>query len=613
MVISQRIAPPVQRFLEELLGKYAPLTDGEVATYIPELSKANPEWFGISVVTLDGHEYGCGDAEAPFTIQSVSKPFVYGMALEAHGEDYVLERVGLEPTGDAFNAISLDPNTGRPANAMINAGAIAAAGMIAGGADPAGHLLGALGRYAGRALEIDEAVYRSESDTGHRNRAISHLLKNNGIIATDPESALDLYFKQCSVAVTCRDLARMAACLANNGVNPVTGERAIPARYVDKVLSVMGSCGMYDYAGEWIYRVGMPAKSGVAGGVLAVLPGQLGIGVFSPRLDSRGNSVRGVGVCTDLSEAFNLHLFNVPQASRAGVRASYHAGQVHSKRERTSTGARTLRENGERIRVYELQGDQAFAAMETFTRSATEISSSYDYLVVELRRVSRMDTGAAGLLSRLVDELLAAGKTVAISSGGKVPALSEALAARQNGGPGGLVSFATLDLALEWCEDRLLSALLPDTDGAGRPVPMEDNALMLGLLPEEIEAVESVTRTLTVAPGEFIIEAGATGDSVFMITRGNVSIVLEGDGESLRVATLPAGLFFGEMAVLGERARAASVRADSEVECRELSLEVLRLVASTWPNVRAVIALNIARKLADNLRDANRQISALSA
>jgi glutaminase len=165
-------------------------------------------------------------------------------------------------------------------------------------------------RYVGHPVSVDMAVFTSERATGHRNRAIAHLMLNFGMIDARVDEALDLYFKQCSVLVTCRDLAMMGATLANQGVNPLTGERAIAAEYVRDVLSVMYTCGMYDYAGEWAYRVGLPAKSGVGGGILAVVPGQAGIGVFSPRLDVHGNSVRGIRVCEDLSERFGLHIFD---------------------------------------------------------------------------------------------------------------------------------------------------------------------------------------------------------------------------------------------------------------------------------------------------------------
>ena len=346
MTVATSIIPPVQKLLNELQERYAALDEGEVATYIPELGLADPSWFGIAIVALDGHVYTVGDCDQPFTIQSMSKPFVYGLALEDHGWDHVIEHVGLEPTGDAFNAISLDPATGRPPNPMINAGAIATTSLIKDldGVGAMQRILDMFSRYAGRELHIDESVYRSESETGHRNRAISHLLRNFNIVEEDPERGLDLYFRQCSISVTCRDIAMMAATLANRGVNPVTGERALDSLYADSVLSIMGSCGMYNYAGEWIYRIGMPAKSGVAGGVLACLSGQLGIGVFSPRLDTRGNSVRGVRVCDDLSREYRLHIHNAPNVSRAAIRARYDVVEVRSKRQRRTREADVLQQ-----------------------------------------------------------------------------------------------------------------------------------------------------------------------------------------------------------------------------------------------------------------------------
>ena len=298
VVPPERVISPVLRHLQELHREVALNQNGSLATYIPELARANPDWFGICVVTTAGSVYEIGDSQVPFTIQSISKPFVYGMALEDNTRADVLAKIGIEPTGDAFNAISLEPETGRPRNPMINAGAIAAAGMIAG-KTPAIRLQRILQSFslcAGRELAIDESVYRSESETGHRNRAIGHMLRNFNIINEAPEPVVELYFKQCSISVTCRDLGVMAATLANRGVNPLTQKRALRGEYVESVLSVMASCGMYDYAGGWLYRIGMPAKSGVAGGVIAVLPGQLGIGVFSPPLDAREQRARDPGL-----------------------------------------------------------------------------------------------------------------------------------------------------------------------------------------------------------------------------------------------------------------------------------------------------------------------------
>ena len=245
---------PVLDYLERLRREFAAVKDGNVATYIPGLATANPNWFGICLVTATGAVYEVGDSRQPSTIQSISKPFVYGLALEDNGRTEVLKKVGMEPTGDAFNSISLEPGTGRPRNPMINAGAIATTSLIAG---KSAHtrlqrLLDMFALYTGRSVTLDEAIYRSESETGHRNRAIGHMLRNFDILTSDPIPSVELYFQQCSVSVTARDLGIMAATLANRGVNPVTGKQAIRGEYVESVLSVMGSCGMYDYAGEWI-------------------------------------------------------------------------------------------------------------------------------------------------------------------------------------------------------------------------------------------------------------------------------------------------------------------------------------------------------------------------
>lgn len=305
--------PALAAFLKELHAKYAPLEEGEVADYIPELAKADPDWFGIVVVTVDGRVLEVGSSRQRFTIQSASKPFTYGLALEEHGTEYVLRRVGVEPTGDAFNSIVLDEKSHRPYNPMVNAGAIATTDMVSGAdaTERLNNLLQCFRRYVGRAdIYVDLPTFTSERATGHRNRAVAHLMRAGGMMSSHFEESLDLYFQQCSLLVNCRDLAVMAATLANGGRNPVTGEQAVAPHCIKNILSVMYTCGMYDFAGEWAYNVGIPAKSGVSGGILAVVPGQMGIGVFSPRVDLHGNSVRGVRVCEDLSETLGLHLFD---------------------------------------------------------------------------------------------------------------------------------------------------------------------------------------------------------------------------------------------------------------------------------------------------------------
>jgi glutaminase len=301
----------IQQILEHIYQKYKIFDDGDIATYIPELAKANPEHFGICLATVDGRVIHVGDWEQEFTIQSICKPFAFQMALEKFGRDETLKHVGVEPSGEAFNSIELDPKTMRPFNAMINAGAIAISSLLKKIPPEAGveEFLHKMGLAAGRKLRIDPAVLASESLTGNRNRAIAYLMLNFGIIDSSVEQTLFQYFSQCSLLVNSQDLALMAATLANMGTNPVTNERVFDFTYIKDILTVMFTCGLYDAAGEWAYRVGMPAKSGVSGGILGVVNRQLGFAVYSPKLDAKGNSVRGILACKDLANELGLHAF----------------------------------------------------------------------------------------------------------------------------------------------------------------------------------------------------------------------------------------------------------------------------------------------------------------
>jgi glutaminase len=320
-VPSQEIRARVDRRLEELYRRHLSLHDDEVEGYYesgvgyhrPEIPGAEQKSFSICLATTDGEVFVAGDHDLPFALQSISKSFVYGLALEACGRERVLARVGVEPSGDAFNSIVFDERHNRPFNPMVNAGALATTDLVGDGdaAEPAlAHILNVLRRYPGNGdLEVDEDVFEAEMRTADRNRATAYLMRSEGMLEGDVEATLALYLRQCSVHVTCRELALMAATLANGGVNPATAERAFGSRHLRDILSVMYICGMYDFAGEWAYRVGIPAKSGVSGGVLAVVPGKLGLGVYSPGLDAYGNSVRGTAVCEEISQRLGLHVF----------------------------------------------------------------------------------------------------------------------------------------------------------------------------------------------------------------------------------------------------------------------------------------------------------------
>ena len=610
--VPDAITSPIEDYLRELHARYASLHEGEVATYIPELAKAAPDWFGICLVTTSGHVYEVGDSRQNFTIQSISKPFVYGLALEDNTRAEVLKKISVEPTGDAFNAISLEPGTGRPRNPMINAGAIAAAGLIAGKQPHVRQqrMLDMFSLYAGEKLAVDQPVYRSESETGHRNRAIGHMLRNFNILTEPPDPVVDLYFKQCSVSVNCRNLAVMAATLANRGTNPLTGKQAIRGEYVESVLSVMGSCGMYDYAGEWLYRVGMPAKSGVAGGVIAVLPGQLGIGVFSPRLDGHGNSVRGLRVCDDLSSFFDLHLFNTPHASKSVIRLKFSAAEVNSKRVRTPAEAQTLRAHGSVIQVYELQGNLALSTTEVVVHDAMADLASVDTIVIDFKHTLSLNESAGRLFHQLLLKYHERGKHVVFTNTARIPQLRRLMKAKLVEQFDALFrSFDDIDAALEWSENRLLNERmaihLPD-----HAVVPADYELFASLNPDEITVLQSLLHRRKFARGKVIVEFGAPAGELFFLARGcaSVTVPLSG-GTQKRLATFSPGMAFGEMALLDRAPRSAAVTADTEVECDLLKLEDFDRLGESHPHIKIVLLRNLALGLSQKLRKANREIS----
>lgn len=606
------LTSPIQDFLQELYTRHAELREGKVATYIPELAKANPDWLGISLVTTGGHVYEAGDARQPFTIQSISKPFVYGLALEDNTRAEVMKKISVEPTGDAFNAISLELGTGRPRNPMINAGAIAAAGLIAGKTPQVRlrRMLEMFSYYAGAELGIDEAVDRSESETGHRNRAIGHMLRNFDILTEAPEPVVDLYFKQCSVSVTCRDLAVMAATLANSGVNPVTRRSAIRGEYVESILSVMGSCGMYDYAGEWLYRVGMPAKSGVSGGLIAVLPGQLGIGVFSPPLDSRGNSVRGLAVCNDISRSFDLHLFNTPHTSQSVIRLKFSAAEVNSNRVRTPAQVQALRDHGGSIQLYQLQGILVLSTAEVVGHAVVSLPEEVNAVILDRKHVLTINESSCRVLHHLLRKFHAQGRQIVFTNVTRLPLLRRYLKTKLKEQFDGLfLAFDDNDAALEWCENRLLAGKFAGR--AGDPLVATANyELFAELTPAEVAAVLPLLERRTFPRGEVIVQFGAPAGELFFLARGTVSVTgPQADGAPKRLATFSAGMAFGEMAMLDRAPRSAAVTADTEVECDLLRLDDFERLGESHPRIQIVLLRHLARGLSRKLRKANRESS----
>jgi glutaminase len=359
---------PIPDYLNRVLENARPIETGKPASYIETLAKADTSKIAVALAMVDGQIYSTGDDDVEFSIQSISKAFVYALAIEDAGLDKVLEKIGVEPSGDAFNSLSLERGTNRPMNPMINAGAITAHSLI-GGPDWTAdqrteRILEALSKLAGRKLHVCEEVYHAELRGADRNMGIGYMLKAAGIITGDTQQIVQGYIRQCAINVNVRDLAMMAATLCNAGIHPETGERIIAQDSVRQILSVMATCGMYDAAGDWMSRIGIPAKSGVAGGIIGALPGQMGIAVLSPKLDSRGNSVRGVAICEQLSRDMGLHMMDVSQIAQATVRTSL-ATIVPGENDPHHKNC------NKEVIIFSLRGVVRFAGSERLTRAIT--------------------------------------------------------------------------------------------------------------------------------------------------------------------------------------------------------------------------------------------------
>lgn len=315
MPVSTGHLPPAERIralVQEAWSRFAPVTEGRVADYIPALASADPSLFGLCIIGADGRGFAVGDADHPFSIQSMSKPFVFALVCEALGGGLARARIGVNATGLPFNSVmAIELNQDRTMNPMVNAGAIATTSLVPGAttAEKWAFLQAGLSAFAGRDLAVDEAVLASEAASNQRNQGIAHLLHGYGRLYADPHEATDLYTRQCALSVTARDIAVMAATLADGGVNPITRRRVVGAECCQRVLAVLATAGLYEESGDWLYEVGLPGKSGVAGGIFTVAPGKGGLGVFSPPLDAAGNSVRGQLATKFLSEGLGLNLF----------------------------------------------------------------------------------------------------------------------------------------------------------------------------------------------------------------------------------------------------------------------------------------------------------------
>jgi glutaminase len=296
----------IEAALDAAHAQFKDLKEGANADYIPALAKVDPNIYGIALVTTDGRVYTKGDVRSEVSIQSISKVFTMARVIEERGTGAIADNMGVDATGQVFNSIvAIEQYQGSQMNAMVNPGAITATSMVSGGSRDEiwNKILGYYGDFAGRPLSVNQEVFKSESETNQRNQAIAMLMYAYGHIKEDPLRATDIYTEQCSVSVNAQDLATMAATLANGGVNPVTGKLVMKSENVPEVLAVMATAGLYDDSGQWLYKTGLPAKSGVGGGIIAVSPGKFGIAAISPPLDAAGNSVRAQKAIADISNA----------------------------------------------------------------------------------------------------------------------------------------------------------------------------------------------------------------------------------------------------------------------------------------------------------------------
>ncbi|WP_315705285.1 MULTISPECIES: glutaminase A [unclassified Bradyrhizobium] len=598
--------PPLQRFLSACHADFWPDHDGAVADYIPELGKADPSHFGISLATLDGHVYEVGDSRVPFTIQSMSKPFVFALALDTLGADKIERVIGVEPSGDPFNSIRLNADN-HPFNPMVNAGAIACSGLIreARGDGAFEAIREALGRFAGRSLDVDDAVFASESATGDRNRAIAYLLRTSNVLREDVADVLAVYFRQCAVLVTARDCAIMAATLANRGVNPVTGEQVVSAYAVSRTLSVMTSSGMYDFAGEWIYRVGIPAKSGVGGGILASLPARLGLGSYSPRLDRHGNSVRGIKVCEALSSHYGLHMLSRSDDARTSIIADYDIAANPSRRSRRVQERNILAQHPDAVRVLELVGTLSFSNVDYVSRRLAT-NRRPQFVIFDLRRVTAMTPAGLRLLAELFHELADFHVTVVLSGIRRSSAEWQDIVER-TGDINNVRDFFLLDTAIEWAEDQIVYRYGGAIDFL-EITELSEQPLLAGLTEAELHELAGLAIVRPYKQGERIITAGEPATSLFFLRSGAVHVTLP---DGIRLATLTAGQAFGELAVL-EPQRSADVFADLSATAFEIGLADFNRFREAHPKAGLAIMRNLAQLLASRLVAANTRLNLLT-
>jgi len=576
----------IQELVEAVHARYVGDRSGAIFSGTPGLEhRVDPDAFGLCLATADGYVYEAGDTRQLFCIQSVSKPFTYGLALADRGFDAVDARIDVEPSGESYNQISLEGTTHRPRNAMINAGALVAASLVEGDTptDQYARLRQVLSGYAGRDLAADEDVFRTEFATGHRNRAIGHMLRHFGMIERDPDLALEVYLRACATTITCHDLALMGATLANGGTHPLTGRELLTADLTERVLSVMATCGMYDSAGEWLAEVGMSAKSGVGGGIVAVLPGQLAVAAYSPRLDEHGNSIRAFRACRRLSSDLQLHAFHVARGGRSAIRACYDVLEVPSARRRPERDRTVLEAHGHRARVYELHGDLLFAGAESVVRAMSEVADDeVEYVIADVRLVHEVSDISRRLLMRLREFLRERGcEALLVDPEGLVSDGPRSLHGDR------MPVFSRRAEAIAFAEDALLARYGGGTAEDER-FELADHPGLEGTDPAVVSRLREHLIARTYDDGRAIVRQGDATAGVFFLVSGSVRSTLElEDGEETLVALHSPGTTTGSAYVVTGNPHPMTLRAEGRVEVFELPRDAWEEIVRDDPELHA--------------------------
>lgn len=579
---------PVLSYLREVHAELAQLRDGAPYSVGPASAVADPEDFGIALATVDGHIYEVGATRTEFSIQSISKPLSYGLAIADLGMAAVDAHVDVEPSGDPFNEISSNPETGRPANAMINAGAIAVASLVkgSGGRSPIQRIENTYSEFAARKLRSNGHEYRAERARSDRNHGLAYLLSSVGIIEGDPTKALETYLRQCAVQVDCRDLAMIAATLAAGGTNPVTGTEVLPYDAVERVLSVMMTSGMYDDAGDWATNVGMPAKSGVGGGIIAVLPGQVGLAVYSPPLDKHGNSVRGAAACRRISSDLQMHFVRAARVGRSAIRSTHTIDQEPSNIRRTEEAAKLLEEHGRRALVLDLTGDLFFAGTETVVRALSSLDDEIDFVVLDMRDVDEVGEVGLRMIGAVFGDLVAANREILlVDPDGMLSGVD----------PEQFTVFDSHDQAIAACE-RLILERHGTTTSLPQSVPVAASPVLAPLSPADAERLAARMVPRHCSDGEVIRRVGQRFGGVFFIVAGSISIIAShADGTRFRLRTLGAGMSFGELALGKDDRQETTAKAEGPVDLMVLDPEAIEELEREDPALAVQLWRSLSR------------------